>query len=107
MVETSAMIGIAFSVVGIVLFLYCVVVVRKILNLFPKAKMRTDWMIIGILIIFFVIGYGVNIWALITNNLPVLTFMQSFVYLFGAIFVLVVIQLSYRTYKIIVKSAEE
>jgi len=107
MVDTLGMINIAFSVIGIFLFLYCIIVVRKILNLFPKAKMRKDWTIINILIIFFVIGYAINISALITNNILVLTFMQSFVYLFGAVFVVIVIQLSYRTYKIIVKSAED
>jgi O-antigen/teichoic acid export membrane protein len=103
----TVLLGTAFSVIGMILFLYCLVVVRKILDLFPKAKMRKDWMIIGILIAFFAIGYAVNIWALLANNLPVQTFMQSFVYLFGAIFVFVVIQLSFRTYKLILKSAEE
>ena len=104
---STALLGIAFSVAGLILFLYCLLVVRKILQLFPQAKMRKDWMIIGVLIAFFAIGYAVNIWALFTENLLVQSFMQSFVYLFGAIFVVVVIQLSYRTYKLILKSAKE
>lgn len=104
---TAVLLGTTFSVIGMILFLYCLLVVRKILDLFPKAKMRKDWMIIGILIVFFILGYAINIWALITENSEVVVFMQSFVYLFGAIFVLVVIQLSFRTYKLILKSAEE
>ncbi|MFX1465014.1 MAG: hypothetical protein ACFFA5_00885 [Promethearchaeota archaeon] len=104
---STLLLGTTFSVIGMILFLYCLLVVKKILDLFPKAKMRKDWMIIGILIVFFAIGYAINIWALLTENLLVQTFMQSFVYLFGAIFVLVVIQLSYRTYKLILKSAKE
>lgn len=104
---STALLGITFSVIGLILFLYCLLVVRKILQLFPQAKMRKDWMIIGVLIAFFAIGYAVNIWALFTENLIVQSFMQSFVYLFGAIFVVVVIQLSYRTYKLILKSAKE
>ena len=106
-VISTVLLGTIFSVLGLILFLYCLLVVRKILQLFPQAKMRKDWMIIGILIGFFAIGYAVNIWALLTENLLVQSFMQSFVYLFGAIFVLVVIQLSYRTYKLILKSAKE
>ena len=106
-VISTVLLGTIFSVLGLILFLYCLLVVRKILQLFPQAKMRKDWMIIGILIAFFAIGYAVNIWALLTENLLVQSFMQSFVYLFGAIFVLVVIQLSYRTYKLILKSAKE
>ena len=106
MVETATLLGIAFSVIGLALFLYCLLVVRNILNLFPKAKMRRDWMIIGILIAFFSVGYAVNIWALLANP-AILVYMQSFVYLFGAVFVFVVIQLSLRTYKLILKSAEE
>ncbi|WP_287585600.1 hypothetical protein [Candidatus Borrarchaeum sp.] len=104
---STVLLGTIFSVLGLILFLYCLLVVRKILQLFPQAKMRKDWMIIGILIGFFAIGYAVNIWALLTENLLVQSFMQSFVYLFGAIFVVVVIQLSYRTYKLILKSAKE
>lgn len=106
-VISTVLLGTTFSVLGLILFLYCLLVVRKILQLFPQAKMRKDWMIIGILIGFFAIGYAVNIWALLTENLLVQSFMQSFVYLFGAIFVVVVIQLSYRTYKLILKSAKE
>ena len=106
-VISTVLLGTIFSVLGLILFLYCLLVVSKILQLFPQAKMRKDWMIIGILIGFFAIGYAVNIWALLTENLLVQSFMQSFVYLFGAIFVVVVIQLSYRTYKLILKSAKE
>jgi len=77
------------------------------LNLFPKAKMRREWIINIILISIFLVGYIVNIIGVITNNVPLLQVMQGFVYLFGALFVFIVIRLSYKTYKLILKSAQD
>jgi len=103
----SDILSIIFSCIGICLFLICLLIVKKILDLFPKAKMRKDWKVIAILILIFTAGYGVNILAILLELADVLVIMQAFVYLFGAVFVLLVIQLSYRTYKLIVKSAQE
>ncbi len=99
--------NIIFSCVGIGLFLFCLFIVKKILYLFPKAKMRKDWKVISILIAIFTAGYGVNIIGILLEIADFLTIMQAFVYLFGAIFVFIVIDLSYRTYKLIIESAEE
>ena len=69
--------------------------------------MSKDWKIIKILIIFFLVGYVANIYAVVREIEEVLLFMQGFVYLFGALFVLLVIRLSLRTYKIILDTAAE
>jgi hypothetical protein len=103
----SEWLGIIFSLIGMGLFLFSLIIVRKILSLFPKAKMRKDWKLIAILIGIFTVGYIVNIIAILLSLADVLVVMTAFVYLFGAIFVLIVIQLSYRTYKLILESAEE
>lgn len=94
------------SFIGVGLFIIGEIIVMKILNLFPKAKMRKDWQVIFILILFFIGGYVVNIISVFLNIIVVLTFMQAFVYVFGAIFVFIVIRLSYRTYKILLETAE-
>jgi len=105
-IDIPLIINIVFSIAGIIIFIVCEFIVLNILKLFPKAKMRTDWKVIFILVIFFISGYVVNIIALLLNISPILMFMQAFVYIFGAIFVLIVINLSYRTYKILIKTAE-
>ncbi|MFX1451238.1 MAG: hypothetical protein ACFFCM_10375 [Promethearchaeota archaeon] len=94
------------AIIGILLFTYCISIVLKILKLFPKAKMTRDWKIINILIIFFLIGYAINILAVILELSPILIIMQAFVYAFGALFVLIVVRLSYKTYKILIEAAE-
>jgi hypothetical protein len=86
--------SVIFSFIGIALFSFCLLIVRKILALFPKAKMRKDWKIIVILIAIFIGGYAVNIVGILLEILDVLVIMQAFVYLFGALFVLIVIQLT-------------
>ncbi|MHA1894599.1 MAG: hypothetical protein ACTSX4_08870, partial [Candidatus Helarchaeota archaeon] len=85
------------SIIGILIFTYGEYLVIKILELFPKAKMRRDWKIIFILIIFFICGYVINIISLLCEITLIITFMQAFVYIFGAIFVFIVIRLSYKT----------
>ena len=104
-ISIPLIINVAFSIAGIIIFIICEIIIIKILNLFPKAKMRLDWKVNFILILFFICGYLVNIIALLLNITVILMFMQAFVYIFGAIFVLVVINLSYRTYKILIKTA--
>ncbi|MHA1144781.1 MAG: hypothetical protein ACTSRW_08605 [Candidatus Helarchaeota archaeon] len=94
------------STVGLIMFILANIIVYKILQLFPKARMRRDWLIIFILIAFFSMGYVVNIVSVALNLIMVELIMQALVYLFGAIFVFIIIQLSYKTYKIILEAAE-
>ncbi len=105
-IDIFGYLNIICAIIGICLFIYCNLIVFKILDLFPKAKMRKDWKIINILIIFFLIGYLVNIISVILGLTEILIVMQAFVYAFGAFFVLLVVRLSYRTYKILLEAAE-
>ncbi|MBD3227041.1 MAG: hypothetical protein GF329_02550 [Candidatus Lokiarchaeota archaeon] len=105
--DPFSILNLIFSIIGMCIFVYCIFVIRKILKLFPKAKMRKDWIINIILILIFTVGYGVNIIAVIFAIDILLIIMQAFVYLFGAIFVFIVIRLSYKTYKLIIESAKE
>ncbi|MHA1232271.1 MAG: hypothetical protein ACTSRP_16720 [Candidatus Helarchaeota archaeon] len=99
--------NVAFSVIGILIFIYCIILIKKILDLFPKAKMRREWTICIILIAIFITGYIINIIGILLNIEFILDIMQAFVYLFGAVFVLIVVRLSYKTYKLILESAKE
>lgn len=103
----SDILGVVFSCIGIGLFLFGFVIIKKISTLLPKAKVLKDWKIISVLMLIFTGGYGVNIVAILLELTEILVVMTAFVYLFGAIFVVLVIQLSYKTYKLIVESAEE
>ena len=98
--------NITCAIIGAVLFVISISVVLKIFNLLPKAKIRTDWKIIIILIVFFLFGYALNIFMVISGMSEMILVMQAFVYAFGALFVLIVVRLSYKTYKILVEAAE-
>ena len=93
--------------VGLIILMYCVLYTNKILKLIPEAKVVKNWKIIKILILFFLVGYVANIIAIFTELDAFLIIMQAFVYFFGAVFVLMVVRLSYKTYKLIIESANE
>ncbi len=107
MVDFYGYLNIACATIGMLIFIYCIIIVNNILKLLPKAKINKNWKVIGILICFFVVGYIINIIAVLLENNIILLIMQSLVYLFGAVFVLLVVRLSFKTYKILVESAEE
>lgn len=99
--------NISCAIIGATIFGLCIVMVIKIIKLFPNAKMTKDWKIINILIIFFLFAYLLNIIAVIQNWTSILLIMQALVYLFGAIFVFIVVRLSLKTYKLLLETAKE
>ena len=95
-----------FSIIGGILFIFCIQKVFKIIKMFPNAKMTKSWKIINVLIIIFLVGYILNIVAILMNLNQMMLIMLGLMYLFGGIFVYLVVSLSLRTYKIILESAE-
>lgn len=95
------------AVFGAIIFIFSIKSVIEIINMFPEAKMTQNWKIIQILIYFFLLGYSVNIIAVFLGLTEVLLFMQAFVYLFGAVFVYMVVSLSRKTYSIILESSKD
>jgi len=89
------------SIGGIILFLYSLFIIKKIRELFPGTKLIKKWLIIQALIILFLFGYIFNILFLGLGFVELLTVMTAIVYIFGALFVLMVVNLSYNTYKLI------
>ena len=107
MSDIFSILNIVCAVVGGLIFVFSTLQVNKILKLFPSSRMTKDWKIIRILIVFFLVGYILNIIAVLQDLQSVLLVMQALVYLFGALFVLMVIRLSLKTYKVILKTAGE
>ena len=96
------------SIFGILLFLYSTLVAMNIIKLLPEqSKAKKNWYLAVVLIVLFLFGYVGNILSII---LPELSGMREYmipvVYIFGAIFVVIMTTLSLRTYKIILESTE-
>ncbi|MFX1321295.1 MAG: hypothetical protein ACFFAQ_06600 [Promethearchaeota archaeon] len=89
------------SVCGAAFFLISLFIISKIKGLFPGTKINKKWIIIQMLIILFLFGYVFNIIFLALDMPEIIAIMTAIVYIFGALFVLIVINLSFKTYKLI------
>ncbi len=95
------------SLGGIFFFLYSLILIRKIKKLFPKGSVSKKWLFRQLLIIVFLFGYGFNIIFHIVPELNfLLDYMTAMVYLFGGLFVFVIINLVYKTYNTILKESK-
>ena len=98
---------ISASLFGVIVFIYSGYKIYEIMNLLPvKSKTRTYWLYAIILIILFGLGYVFSIIVILTNNKDLLDSITPIIYLFGAIFVFIMVTVSLRTYKAILESAE-
>jgi hypothetical protein len=100
-------ITLACSIAGITFFLYSLVIIRKIKSLFPSGTIGKKWNMIQTLIIIFLFGYVFNIIFNAIDFIEVVVVMTAIVYIFGGFFVMIIINLSYRTYRIIVLEKTE
>ncbi|MBD3195809.1 MAG: hypothetical protein GF317_12180 [Candidatus Lokiarchaeota archaeon] len=89
------------SIAGLIFFISSLVITRKIKKLFPGANITKKWLIIELLIVIFLIGYLLNIIFLAFDLTEITTIMTAIVYFFGGLFVLIIINLGYKTYKTI------
>ena len=90
------------SIGGIVFFVISLFIILKIRELFPATRLVKRWTIIMILIVLFLFGYVFNIIFLALEIVAITNIMVAIVYIFGGLFVLIVVNLSYRTYKEII-----
>ena len=91
------------SFIGILFFIYSYFVINKIKAIFPSGKVRKKWNLIQILIGIFLSGYITNIIFNLIENTEIVLIITAAVYIFGGIFAFIIINLSYKTYKLIVK----
>ncbi|MFX1345917.1 MAG: hypothetical protein ACFFBC_03540 [Promethearchaeota archaeon] len=90
------------SIGGITFFIISLLLISKIKELFPATKLIKKWLIIQLLIVLFLFGYVFNIIFLLLELTGVTNIMVAIVYIFGGLFVLIIVNLSYKTYKEIV-----
>ncbi|MFX1458025.1 MAG: hypothetical protein ACFFBT_01040 [Promethearchaeota archaeon] len=91
------------SISGAAFFVISLFIITKIKGLFPGSKINQKWIIIQLLIVLFLFGYVFNIVFLALNMPEIIAVMTAIVYIFGALFVLIVINLSFKTYKTILR----
>lgn len=96
-----------FSIVGAILFIVSLKIEINIIEKLRHTKAYKKWFVILILTIFFLIGYVINIYSLIVGSTEIQLIFEALIFLFGAIFLLIVVYISYSTYKIIFEEAEK
>ena len=102
--EILDILSISACVIGITFFLFTIISIQNILHLFPKhSKLRKQWVLKLMLLVLFIIGYVINIVAILTDSTDILVLMQSIVYILGALFVWFVARVSLATYKAILE----
>ena len=94
------------SLGGIFFFLYSLILIRKIKKLFPKGSVSKKWLFRELLIVIFLFGYVFNIIFHIYGLTELLEYMTAMVYLFGGLFVFVIIKLVHKTYDTILKESK-
>lgn len=94
------------SLGGIVFFLYSLILIRKIKKLFPKGSVSKKWLFRQFLIVIFLFGYIFNILFQFYDLTELLEYMTALVYLFGGVFVFIIIKLVYKTYDTILKESK-
>ncbi|MFX1574717.1 MAG: hypothetical protein ACFFB0_18430 [Promethearchaeota archaeon] len=87
------------SIGGIIFFVISLLIISKVKELFPATKLIKKWVIIQVLILLFLCGYVFNIIFLALELTAFTNIMVAIVYIFGGFFVLLVVNLSYKTYK--------
>ncbi|MFX1254643.1 MAG: hypothetical protein ACFFCZ_23730 [Promethearchaeota archaeon] len=101
-VDEIGLFTILACVIGILDFLFSLNIMRKILGLFPQeAKIKKYWYSAVGLVIIFGLGYIVAILSVIADLSEFNRIMVPIVYLFGSIFVVIMVLVSFRTYKMI------
>ncbi|MHA1984494.1 MAG: hypothetical protein ACW967_09080 [Candidatus Hodarchaeales archaeon] len=96
--------SIIFSLIGALLFLYSIYLSWIIIKMFPESSRTLKYWYLAILLqAGFLFGYLINILVVLSGDTELQLLLTSFVYLGGAVFVLVVVWVSYKTYKIILQ----
>jgi len=86
------------SVGGIIFFVYSLIIIRKIKKLFPASKITRKWLLREALIVIFLAGYVLNIIFQFFALTEFIIIMTALVYLFGGLFVYIIIRLVHKTY---------
>lgn len=84
------------SICGIAIFIYSGMKILDIIQLLPKeSKTRMYWLYALVLIVLFALGYLFSIIAIMMDQKDLLNSITPIIYIFGAIFVFIVVLVSY------------
>ena len=95
------------SLVGALIFIYAIRIELDIINKLKRIKKPNNWLIATILTGFFLIGYVVNIISVLFGLIELQQIFGSLVFALGAIFLVLVISISNKTYSIIFEEIEK
>ena len=104
---TTDILSITSSIIGAVLFIYAIKIEMEIIGRLKQLKNPNKWKFAMGFTAFFTIGYIINILCIVMGWELAKEIFGALVFLFGAIFLVLVISISNKTYKAIFNAAEE
>ena len=104
--EPVEILSLICSIVGAIFFIFALKYEMKIMRKVKKLKAYKKWQLATSFTAFFFLGYVVNILSLIFGWADVAAIFGALVYAMGGAFVLLVVYVSFTTYKIIFEAAE-
>lgn len=103
--EPIQLLSLVCSSIGALLFMAAVYFEFKIIKKLRQIKKPISWSFLTFFTIFFILGYIVNVVSIIGEYVLLQQVFGALVFLFGAIFLLTVIVVSYKTYNAIFDAA--
>lgn len=100
-------INIVLSILGAILFIVSVIYEIRTIRLLNAIQKGGKWKFAAVLTGLFFFGYLANIYSILTANVTLQSMFNAIVYLFGGMFVLLVVTISHSTYQAIFEAAEK
>lgn len=104
--EPVQILSLVSSIIGAMIFVVAIYFEAKIIQRLKKIKKPREWQILTLFTAFFIAGYVINIVSIILELSLLQALFGGLVYLFGAIFLVMVIYISHKTYTLIFDAAE-
>jgi hypothetical protein len=104
--EAVEILSLVCSIIGAIFFIIAIVYETKIMSKVKKLKAYKKWQLLTFFTAFFFLGYVVNILSLINEWDAIAAAFGALVYAMGGAFVLLVVYVSFTTYKVIFEAAE-
>jgi ABC-type Co2+ transport system permease subunit len=104
--EPVEILSLICSIIGAIFFIVAIVYEIKIMDKVKKLKAYKKWQLLTFFTAFFFLGYVVNILSLLFGWTDVAAIFGALVYAMGGAFVLLVVYVSFTTYKVIFEAAE-
>ncbi len=104
--EPANILSLVSSILGALIFLAGIYYELKIIKTLKKIKKPRSWQILTLFTAFFILGYLVNIYSILFELGTLQAIFNGLVYLFGAVFLVMIIYISHKTYRLIFDATE-